>query len=341
LQRGKYTEDHESRLYSHFVKRATIEPERATELRARALLEYVFGCALERPPPADRPTVDYRSVREPNRSVEVKEVTSQEYRDLTDAYDANQSFDSKLLTGRWMVAIDAPSLSEKLQPMPRFPTTDPRLIAELAAIGLSVTPIAEREQEWRSQHPVLGQPTVRLKYLARDIEQPLRIVESDGIVNTREANASCGEVARALADIQERTASAICMRYSPLDDESPGIDLALAMGGTRTDRADTMVSRVQLWLDSELSSNLRESLANEGDAERHAVLVFDPRTEPEYFAVLDQGLSFLPTTGLELPAEVNALWFVLGPLACRYTMTHGWRAFAIPDAEVGRSSSGS
>lgn len=330
----------EDEFYSRRVNRPPIEPERATEMRARALLERVLGCRFERVPQSDVPTVDYRSVDEPPRSVEVKEITSHEYRDLTDAYDANQSFDSTLLTGRWLVAIEAPSLSQKLQPMPDFPADDSQLISGFAAIG-SVMLRADREDEWRNQHPVLRQPTVRLKHLARDIEQALRIVEADGIVNTRGAMPSCVEVTRALAEIQSRTAGAIGMRFSPSDGQSPGIDLALASGGTRTERADTMATRVQLWLDSDLSLNLRRSLANEIDTERHAVLVFDPRTEPEHQAAVEQGLSFLPTTALELPSEVDALWFILGPLACGYMATVGWQAFAMPELDAWCSSTAS
>ena len=162
------------------------EDEDAAELRARALLEREFGCGLVRIAPTTEPTVDYRSV-DSARSVEVKQITSEAYRDLSAAFRAARHWDSPVLSGRWSVLIDRPTLSTVLAPRPSFPEDDPELIADSEASGMRVQRKAEREAEWRASHLGPRQEMPRLEDLGRDLEPHLTVLESHGISSTRGA----------------------------------------------------------------------------------------------------------------------------------------------------------
>lgn len=307
------------------------EPESDSELRARALLEREFGCALERIR-ADLgvPTADYRTV-DGSRSVEVKRITSEAYNKLTAAAShANWNYDSSILSGRWTVIIDRPTLSDALEPMPRFPDDDPEASAEAEAFGFRLVPRHEREAEWRASHPGPKRSTPRLKKLGSDLEHHLHTLEQHAIYSTRGACPFEPDAWQALRHIAVRTDDALCLRRETIRDEKPGIDLSLASGYIRTARADTLVGRIELWLASEWSSNLRDSLANEPNTERHAVLVFDHYTEPEHQTVIEQGINFCPTQDLQLPDEVHVLWLIIGPIACRFSASAGWRSVLMP-----------
>jgi hypothetical protein len=316
------------------MARNSPERESPSELRARALIESVLHCTLERIVPSDLPnvcTADYRTLEAPCRSVEVKEITPQANRDLTAAFAKAKSFDSRVLTGRWTVLIEAPSLSETLRPMPNFPPDRVDSVSAHMTDDSRVVPRAEREVEHRQQHPGPKLPTVRLKNLGRDLERSLQVLEANGVECTRGARRSTSDVGGALSQIAVRTDGSICMWHRPGSYETPGVDIALSMGSTRTEHPDTIVGRIQLWLDSEDSQNLRDSLAAEAGAEGHAVLVFDPNTEPEYQAAVAQGTAFVPTVALDLPLEIDMLWSVLGPVACSYSLNAGWHSFGMPD----------
>ncbi|MGH9245360.1 MAG: hypothetical protein ACRD29_13785, partial [Acidimicrobiales bacterium] len=160
------------------------DDEDSAELAARALLEREFGCPLIRIPPAAVPTVDYRT-EDPARGVEVKQITSEAYRDLSAASRTARHWDSTILTGRWSVLIERPTLSTVLAPMPRFADDDPDLIAHYEASGMRVRRKADREAEWRARHPGPRQATPRLKDLGRDVEAHLALLEQGDISCTR------------------------------------------------------------------------------------------------------------------------------------------------------------
>jgi hypothetical protein len=307
--------------------------ESPSELRARALLEKELHCRLERVPERDIETVDYRTPGG-NDGIEVKRVTSEDYLDLTNAFSKAQHLDSNLLTGRWSVMIERPTLSTILAPMPKFLVDDEDAIAFWEARGYSVARRAEREAVWRAAHPGPKHRTPRLNTLTTDLEAHLAVMEAHNIDTTR-GLAPFGHpetLASAIAAIINRTHDALCMRRNLLRDERPGIDVALASGSVRTERADTIAQRLQLWLASSRSSNLRASLANEpAGTIRHGVAVFDAQTEPEYPASVQQETLFCPTLPLELPVEVDVMWFILGPVAGRYA-NDGWTTVTMPDA---------
>ena len=142
-----------------------------------------------------------------------------------------------------------------------------------------------------------------------------------------------GPAAAALWAVAARTHGAICLAHDPFRGDQPGVDLNFAAGHVRTAQADTLVDRVELWLASEEhSQNLLTSLANEPEAEDHAVLVFDHQTEPEYWSATEGGTAFCPTREIQLPDEIDVLWLIIGPIACRYSATDGWRTVRMPGA---------
>lgn len=295
------------------------------------VLESEFGCVLKKIPEDRRiPTADYRTV-DGSRSVEVKRITSEAYNDLRYAASRTDwSYDSLILSGRWTVMISQLTLSDILKPMPKFPADDPEASAEAEAFGFRLIPRHEREAEWRVSYPGPKRDTPRLKELGPDLERHLHVLEQHAIYSTRGAWPSEPDALQALRYIASRTGNAICLWHELIRDEKPGINLALASGYNRTERADTLVGRIELWLASKQSSNLRKSLANEPNTEHHAVLVFDRYTEPEHQTAIDQGIDFCPTQELQLPDEIDVLWFIIGPVACRFSTSLGWCAVPMP-----------
>ena len=229
--------------------------------------------------------------------------------------------------------IDQPDLSSSLAPTPKHPDEDPELIARVAADGFKVTPRAEREAEWHRDHPGPKRPAPRLARLGRDLEPHLVVLERHSMGCTRELYAfdQPRDLAEAIVAIAVRAPGAVLTRQKVVPNELPGVDVQLSTGWTRTDQADTLVGRIDLWLRSDLGRNLVKSLANEAQGtEYHAVLVFDAQTEPEYQAATEQGLDFCPTQDLELPDAIDVLWFILGPVAARYRPDKGWDTRPMP-----------
>jgi hypothetical protein len=149
------------------------------------------------------------------------------------------------------------------------------------------------------------------------------------------------ELATAVVEITRRTGGAMCLRREPLGDDRPGIDIVLGSSYLRTEHANTIVARVDLWLRSDWSENLLTSLGNEPPgAERHAVLVFDAETEPEYHSAVEQGTAFCPTVHLDMPEAIDVLWFILGPIAARFAPSEGWTTVLMPDAPISARQAG-
>lgn len=165
-----------------------LEPECASEKLARSLLEAVWDCQLVRVPPRSTPTVDYRA-SDPARGVEVKRITSAEYHDLTAAANVRE-WKSSQLTGRWMVAIDRPTLSDTLPPTPHFADDDEDDIAFWERAGYTVNRRAEREEQWRKTHSGKPQRTVVLKNMGPNLEPHLAVLELHHIDCTRGADSS-------------------------------------------------------------------------------------------------------------------------------------------------------
>ncbi len=302
---------------------------------ARALVESDLGRPLDRVTPIDQPTVDYR-LADGSVGVEVKRITSEAYNELTAAFAGARHIDSELLTGRWTAMIERPTLSTTLQPLPKFAPDDEGTIESLQAAGFTVKRLAEREAEWRASHPGPRTQSPRLARLAEALEPHLAVMELHSLTSTHGVYpyGQPIDLATAVVEIARLASGGLCHRHEPFTGQRPGVDLALSSGYTRTGRPDTVVGRIELWLDSDLSANLRDSLRNEPpDTVRHAVLVFDAATEPEHSAAQELGTDFLPTAQLRLPPEIDVLWFVLGEVACRYERESGWRALEVPSVE--------
>lgn len=314
--------------------------ETPEERRARQLLERELRCSLERIPCGRLPTVDYRCLNPGcvgGVGVEVKRLTNETYNELTSAYRKSCHHDSAALSGRWTVIIDRPTLSESLSPLPSFPDDDEQEIAAMEAFGFIVTRKADRVAEWRATHPGPKLASPQLRDLAADLEPSLVVLEEHGLDCTRGLHpfGQSPALALAIVTIANRTGGAMCQRLELFPGQEPGIEIALGSTYVRTGCADTLVARLDLWLRSERSMNLLESLANEaGGTERHAVLIFDAQTEPEYQSAAELGTDFCPTQPLDLPHEIDVLWFVLGPVAGRYTATEGWTTTLTPDAAL-------
>lgn len=164
-----------------------------------------------------------------------------------------------------------------------------------------------------------------IRGLAADIEKDLAILEAAGITCTRGAfEHANGESYAALWRISRRTNDSICMSSALMDDRGPGIQLDQWHGYVRTGRADAFAERVQAWLDSPASANLRASLSNADARRRDGVLVFDPLTEPEYHSAQETE-SFCPQSSLELGNDIDRLWCILHPAVFSFAPSEGWQ----------------
>lgn len=136
---------------------------------------------------------------------------------------------------------------------------------------LKVQAVLERQSFWpstlltRHWDVAIDTPTnvdqfepARIRGLAEAIEGDLAILEAAEITCTRGADdQATGEAFAALWRIKFRTNDSICMSSTFLDDRGPGIELEQGHGYVRTARADVFAERVQAWLDSSASTNLR------------------------------------------------------------------------------------
>jgi hypothetical protein len=306
-----------------------VEQQRETEseFRARQVIENALDRRLERfriDPGRPRPTPDYTD--EYNEAFEVKCVTSPELRHLRDRVQRQRWFASTALAMHWSVAIQVPTMGDKFRPTPDFPDDDPAQIAALVAEGFAVTPKADRETEWAMRFAGQKRSTPSVQRLPPALEPHLLALEHAGIRNTRGAQPQTPRERYALTQIARLTHGAICLAHVPVDGRA-GIELVLGYGYARTGRPDALASRVQAWLDSELSSNLRQSLWPEF-AIRHAVLVFDP-SEPEYWSAQRDPDAFVPQGELELPPEIDVLWCMVGRCLLHYESGPGWRTSAL------------
>lgn len=298
-----------------------------TEALAQRVIEAALGCTLDKLPERSIPTADFRSP-DGQHGVEVKELNNGEFRALTAAWQRRQtSLDLPELTGRWTVMLDLPTLPAALPAPRKFVEPDPALAAALTDAGMHVVTKAEHEAADAARRAAPAPEPVRLAGLLQDLGPHLAVLEAHKITNTRDASFEDQEVRVALGSIARRTRNAICMAHPPVGEQEPGIDIALSHGDVRTGRADDVVGRIAVWLGSDGSRNLKDSLANEpAGARRHAALVFYAATEPEHQSAIEQGASFCPTAPVELPPEIDDLWFVLGPVACWFNPEDQWRS---------------
>lgn len=161
-----------------------------------------------------------------------------------------------------------------------------------------------------------------LRSLANDIEADLALLELKGLDTTRTA-AGDPEARQAICRIDARSHGALCMSFDLHGEQTAGIQIQFGYGHVRTGQPETLVERIQLWLNSRLSDNLRLSLRNAVADQRDGVLVFDSATEPEYRSVQDR--DYLPSTPLELGDNIDELWCIFGPTLLRYSVAAGWR----------------
>lgn len=244
-------------------------------------------------------------------------------------------YDSAVMTQRWSVIVSEESLSERLAPVPNFPSDPPESeIANWADRGFTVVRRAEREAEWLQEHSLAPRKQLPIKNLARDIEPHLVQLETFGIRQTRSYNLPDSTAAdrrsaeSALWAVWRRTNNSICMAHDVLPGESPGIDLHFSYGLVRTGDADVIAMRVQMWLDSEVSTNLIASLEGVQAEVRHAALWLSAEGETE--SAREQGTDFCPTRPMRLPTPIDVLWIFIGPIVLRFDGS--WTSSAlIPD----------
>lgn len=303
------------------------EEETPSEIDARREIEAFYGQPLDRVAVDERPTPDFKLTVPGTRPAgfEVKELMSRDYKQLQAAMERQPtSVETPALERSWHVLLEAKPLSDRLVAPPNFPEDDEDLIASWADHGFVVQRKADRIEDWKRSHSTSA-PPVRLRNLLADLIPPLAVLEAHEIFQTRGAEPPTIEALSALRQIEGRTNGAICLGHEALPHAGmpAGIRLNSGWSFVRTGNPNTLVERVQAWLDSDLSRNLIESLSRDEYGERHGVLVFDSM-EPELQTVLGDPLNYLPTESIDLPAPLTHIWCLLGPIVLRFS-SDGWQ----------------
>ncbi|MGV9836549.1 hypothetical protein ACWDUL_20505 [Nocardia niigatensis] len=261
--------------------------ESPSEMQARAVVEQALKTTLERvvSNPSGPPSPDYR-VAAPAAAFEIKEFTSQDWRDVKAAVDkTRRHVASPRLRGVWGCLL----------------------------------PTYNAEQEM-----VLGQPgsarQPRVNRLARDLVGPLEVLEHHDISDYRcglNASASSPELRQACERIRWLLRGGECSRIGGESPFAPGV-LLLGVGwehGSSGD-PDVFADLLQCWLDQR-SSNMRASLAGEAGV-RHGVLVVEEAMVGEARSVGEEGRQRAPARPLRLPDEIDVFWVVIGPRWLRF-----------------------
>lgn len=305
---------------------------------ARRLLEGELGSVFEPIDETNLPEADLKS-SDGMHIAEVKRVTSQSLRALgaaTSKYETNR--DVVNLRWRWLITLDAQTNSDTLPPTPSFKSPSAVEQEDLEAVGFTVQSKAERELAFRNQPRGPKQPLPKVKGLIDILLPHLQVLESHGISEVSRnwsPWSKCDEVSTAQRAILSAIHGGLVMSFEP-ESVTPGVELILAYGYILTGRPETIVGRVQTWLDSEKSVNLRQSLERVPEGvRRHAVLVFDAASEPEFDVIAASFDGALPVTELRLPHEVDSLWAIFGDRALSYSSESRWRSHTIEAAEVG------
>jgi hypothetical protein len=291
------------------------------ELAARAVLEANLSCTLVRVAATfGREFPDYRTPGG-DKVIEVKRITSQEFHAMGDAQVREETdLDDTRLTGTWMVLVQRPGLSTTLPQrggLPIFRDAAPTRLKNIAADLVEHFAVLERHGRSRSG-PV--NPWISLlggsSLSHRSPPEPHMPAE----------------LAAAMRTIEARIAGPFHYFRGDARPGRPGsISVLPMLVSYQTGLADTLVDRLDQWFASEDSTNLRKSLSHDPpDTERIAFLVFDVDAEPEIRSAQEQGSDFCPTRAPALPAEVDVVWILVGPVACRYHPQDGWTARLAP-----------
>ena len=171
------------------------------------------------------------------------------------------SVETDLLELHWRVLLTAHPLAQRLIPPPDFKDDDEAQIASLEAQGFVVKRKVDRINEWRARNQTRPTP-LRIRGMAEDLIPELRTLERHGIRSTLAPGQYHPESHQAVLRIARRTRGAICRGHDPIPGKGlpAGIEIVAGYGLKRTGRPDTLVSRIQEWLDSDLSDNLLTSL---------------------------------------------------------------------------------
>ena len=294
--------------------------EKPSEQLARTHIECVYGPTRRvQDTGATAPICDYRG---DNCSFEVKEIVAAAFREIRSQLQGQSFFCCADLTRHWSISIEVPTSAERFRPIPEFPD-DPD-ITDFQVLGYRVATKKERIAEFEVVRDAEPPPFPGLRKLTKDVAPLLKTLEKRGITETRSKPFdSSAELSRALYSFEAMTRGSIGISHEQSVDLPAGIQYHSNFGQVRTSRPETLVTRIQGWLDSPDSTNLCASLANEV-GRKVGVLVFDQHNEPEFQSALESPDKFTPSTNLDLPEPLDEILAVLGPVAYRYSEQDRW-----------------
>ncbi len=277
------------------------------------------------PNPQHGPTADFEGTRSDGTrlSVEHKELVPGDFLALSQAVRDYPPYTSQMLSRTWWVAVSEDPLSERIKPMPNFPDDPPQEeIDSWEEAGFKTVLKAEREEQHRRRNTLRRRPQVQIKNLGQDIENDLAVLESlevYSVPSRQRLDNEQDELTRRQTEhrIRHRTHNAIISSHEPHEEfEKPGVVVHFSWGYTRGLDPNEIAERIQLWLDSDESANLKASLLASDADQRHAALFLSTDAMAE--TAKEQGDKFVPTAPLSLGDSIDVVWAFVGPAVLRY-----------------------
>lgn len=304
---------------------ATSVDEARRHLRGALRVEFTPLPAKHLVPEADLCSVDGAHV------AEVKRVTSYSQRRLLKEFETCDVYrEVQDLSRSWLISVLALTNSDSLEPMPKFRESSKAEKDFFAAEGLSVQTREDREAEFDANRPKHSAP--KLKGLIDKLLPPFRVLDRAemGQPSDWETLGRTDPLGLAQMDVLRLTKGAF-VQWSVPREGPAAISLLLGWGGTRTSRLETLAARINTWMKVEHAKvrNIRNSFADHGGKQRHAVLVFDALSEPEFDILSTVEHHALPETHLTMPDDVDVVWAIFGNRSYSFDTGNGWRSHTL------------
>jgi len=266
------------------------------EALAKARFERIDGRTLVEWDVAPRQgAVDFRAIKSPTASVEVKRLTVQDFHAGLARVSSVPDFEpSDVLAHQWHLMV-AVSTSGTAQPFVRMKGLREKL------------------------EPIL------VEFEARGVTST-RGASYDFDPATRTIGGPLAEYRRLIGD-------SLAIAHTATPHMPSGIRFASGWGNVCPDDPNALAEVVLAFVNDDAKSesvNLRSKLGTCGDDERHAFIVLTGAIE-EAWLLDDWGVERLPTTGVRLPETIDVLWITRGgPTTWRADRTKGWQGFDQP-----------
>jgi hypothetical protein len=260
---------------------------------------------------------------------EVKEVVSSPYAALRAQLAKKSFFENSSLEAHWDILLSPELSAGRFQEIREIPDGPDELYEKQEfpdGSWFRQTRPSETAEKLRAARDMPRQNIPSLGKISNALFPLVRQLEKLGVFEIRQPSSYFGDdpVDDLLGQCLALTGGNYGFGFRH-EKAAPGIQFNMSYGGVTTFRSETLVGRIQSWLDSPESTNLRASLGSK-DHTNVGVLVVgsfhDP--EPESEVALKDPEGFVPTRPLVLPEELDQLVLVIKTLAYRFSRPEGW-----------------